>query len=52
MSARRTIYRWLARWNDAEALASGDSRRLFRRAKNRMVGRALGRAGFWKWLWK
>jgi hypothetical protein len=23
-----------------------------RRAKNVLVGRALGRSGFWRWLWK
>lgn len=37
---------------DIEALASGNPRRIARRAKNKTVGRTLGRAGFWRWLWK
>lgn len=38
--------------NDISALASGNPRRIVRRAKNKAVGRALGRGGFWRWLWK
>jgi hypothetical protein len=35
---------------DLKALSS--PRRAVRRAKNKVVGRTLGRAGFWRWLWK
>jgi hypothetical protein len=37
---------------DIEALASGDPKRVERRAKNKLVGRALGNLGFWRWLWR
>lgn len=35
-----------------EAVSSGKPRRMTRRAKNIAVGRVLGRAGFWRMLWK
>jgi hypothetical protein len=37
---------------DAEALASGNRKRIARRAKNKILGRALGRSGFWRFLWR
>lgn len=37
--------------NDVSTLASGDPHRIVRRAKNKIIGRALGRAGLWRWLW-
>lgn len=37
---------------DAKAVTSGNPTRIGRRAKNKLVGRALGRAGFWRRLWK
>ena len=44
---------WLARLSaDAKAVTSGDPARIGRRAKNKIVGRLLGRAGLWRWLWK
>jgi len=38
--------------NDISTLASGDPRRVARRAKNKIIGRALGRAGLWRLLWR
>jgi len=38
--------------NDISTLASGDPRRIARRAKNKIIGRALGRAGLWRLLWR
>jgi len=37
---------------DMRALSSGDPKRIARRAKNKVVGRTLARAGFWYRLWK
>ena len=37
---------------DAKAVASGDPARIGRRAKNKLLGRLVGRAGVWRWLWK
>jgi len=38
--------------NDVSTLATGNPRRIARRAKNKIVGRALGRAGLWRLLWR
>jgi len=38
--------------NDISTLSSGDPRRIARRAKNKIIGRALGRAGLWRLLWR
>ena len=37
---------------DAKAVSSGDPTRIGRRAKNKIVGRLLGRAGVWRRLWR
>jgi muconolactone delta-isomerase len=37
---------------DAKTVASGDAGRMGRRAKNKLVGRALARAGLWRRLWR
>lgn len=38
--------------NDISTLASGNPHRIVRRAKNKILGRALGRAGVWRLLWR
>ena len=37
---------------DAQAVASGQPHKIIRRAKNKMLGRALARVGFWRRLWR
>lgn len=38
--------------DDIEAAESGNPKRIARRAKNVALGRALGRPGAWRRLWK
>ncbi|MGO9205751.1 MAG: hypothetical protein ACLQBX_06110 [Candidatus Limnocylindrales bacterium] len=45
------LYRTARLANDVCTLASGNPRRITRRARNRIVGRALARGGFWRLLW-
>ena len=56
MARRRSftsqLYRAARISNNIGAIASGNGRRVVRRARNVTVGRALGRGGFWRWLWK
>jgi hypothetical protein len=51
-SLESTLFRAARRVDDLEALASGDPRRVARRAKNKVVGRLLARAGFWPRLFR
>jgi len=51
MSLTRNLYRAARISNNVGALTGG-RRRTTRRARNVVVGRALGRAGFWRWLWR
>jgi hypothetical protein len=46
------LYRAARLANDVSVLASGNPRRISRRAKNVILGRALGRAGVWRALWR
>jgi hypothetical protein len=48
----RSLYRSARIANEIETLASGNPKRITRRAKNKLVGRALGRSGFWRFLWR
>jgi muconolactone delta-isomerase len=52
MSLVRDLYRLARAANDVSTLASGDRRRIARRAKNKALGRALGRSGVWRRLWR
>lgn len=49
MSLTRSLYRAARVSATAGAVSRG---RGGRRARNVAVGRALGRGGFWRWLWK
>jgi hypothetical protein len=46
------LYRAARLSNDLGALASGNPRRIARRARNVAVGRTLAKAGFWERLWR
>jgi hypothetical protein len=46
------LFRIARRVDDLETLANGNPKRIERRVKNRLLGRGLGRVGFWRWLWK
>ncbi|HEY7926907.1 MAG TPA: hypothetical protein VIG86_05735 [Candidatus Dormibacteraeota bacterium] len=52
MNITRALYRAARISNNLSAIASGNPRRIARRAKNIAVGRALGRGGIWRRLWK
>ncbi|MGB2695173.1 MAG: hypothetical protein WBD55_08305 [Dehalococcoidia bacterium] len=52
MNITRLLFRLARLSSDTKAVASGDPKRIGRRTKNKLLGRALGRAGFWRRLWK
>ena len=56
MSRRRSLssqlYQLASTTNTLQALMSGNPNRIARRAKNIIIGRALGRAGLWRALWR
>ena len=52
MNLSRMLYRAARISRDVQAVSSGNPRRIERRAKNKLIGRALGRAGVWRRLWK
>jgi hypothetical protein len=45
------MYRAARLANDMSVLASGNPHRIARRARNKIVGGALARSGFWRLLW-
>jgi hypothetical protein len=45
------MYRAARLANDLSVLASGNPNRIARRAKNKIVGRAMARGGLWRLLW-
>ena len=52
MNLRRNLYRSARITGDVQAVLSGDPKRMGRRAKNKLLGRTLARAGFWRYLWR
>jgi hypothetical protein len=46
------LYRLARVSADAKAVSSGDPKKIGRRAKNKLVGHGIGRAGVWRRLWK
>lgn len=52
MSVTSQLYRAARISATARAVASGDPKRIARRGKNIVVGRALARAGVWRRLWR
>jgi hypothetical protein len=46
------LYRLARTVQTAKTLASGDSKRIARRAKNIVVGRTLALTGAWSRLWR
>lgn len=52
MKLTSLLYRAARLSADVDAVTSGDPKRVNRRIKNKLVGRGLARAGFWRWLWK
>ena len=47
-----SLFRTVRLANDFSVRASDNPRRITRRAKNKRVGRLLGRAGVWRMLWR
>jgi hypothetical protein len=52
VTPRRNLYRSARILGDVQAAASGNPKRIERRAKNKLLGRALGRSGVWRFLWR
>jgi hypothetical protein len=52
MSLRSSLYRSARLVGDVQAVTSGNPKRITRRAKNKLVGRVLGRSGLWRFLWR
>jgi len=45
------MYRAARLATDVSVLASGNPHRIARRARNKIVGRAMARGGLWRLLW-
>jgi hypothetical protein len=52
MNLTSWLYRLARLSADARAVSSADPKKLTRRAKNKLVGRGMARAGLWRRLWK
>jgi len=46
------LYRAARLSNNISAIASGNPRRMARRAKNVVLGRSLGKTGLWRRIWR
>jgi hypothetical protein len=46
------LYKLARTVQTVKVIASGDPKRIARRGRNIVKGRALAKVGFWKWLWK
>ncbi|HEX5451603.1 MAG TPA: hypothetical protein VFW86_04375 [Candidatus Limnocylindrales bacterium] len=45
------MYRAARFANDVSVVASGNPHRIARRARNKIIGRAMARSGIWRLLW-
>lgn len=45
------MYRAARLANDVSVVASGNPHRIARRARNKIIGRAMARSGIWRLLW-
>jgi hypothetical protein len=45
------LYRTARLANDVSAITSGNPHRIARRARNKIVGRAMARSELWRLLW-
>jgi hypothetical protein len=52
MNLARFLFRSARVVRDLEAVTSGKPDKVARRGKNKIVGRLLARAGFWRRLWR
>ncbi len=52
MRLSRFLYRAARTANDVEAVTSGKPKQIARRARNKLVGRLLSKAGVWRNLWR
>ena len=52
MALRNLLYRLARLLGDTRAVTSGDPKRVGRRAKNRLLGRAIFGSRFWRRLWR
>jgi hypothetical protein len=52
MSITGKLFRAARLSADLKAITSGSPKKIVRRGKNKVVGRALGRAGVWRKLWR
>jgi hypothetical protein len=51
-SLSSTLFRTARVVDDVEAVESGNPKRMVRRGKNVVLGRALSKAGVWRRLWR
>ncbi len=52
MKTRGWLYTLARLMGDVSAVSSGKPEKMARRGKNKVIGRAIGKAGGWKKLWK